>query len=564
VLNPPTRDTDVLVVGGGAAGRRAALAANDRRARVLLVVKGPLVGGGVSEVAVGAAAVTGDGDPEDSFAAHLEDTVAGGRFLADQAVARRFACDAPARLLDLERLGVRFDRREDGRLRQEALPGHRHPRSVTVGMRTGAAIGAALLHALRRSSTISVLERATVVDLRVADGAVTGARVVDERNGEVVDVRAGAVVLATGGVHGLYGARAYPAPGLDGDGVALGLRAGAAAVDLEFVQFFPTALVWPPGLQRMVWVGELRYGCGAWLLNRHGERFMERHDPVHMELATRDVVAAAIAEEIAAGRGTPHGGVWMSIDHVPPETVDRFLDEVRSIGPLDDAELRRAGVDLRKDRLEVAPLEHFHMGGLRADEAGATDVRCLFAAGEVAGGLHGANRIENNALTETQVFGAVAGEHAADAAAGCCRLRGAPPAAPSGRRHGRNLDEVEHLVRNTIGGALGVRREAGSLSSAVDQLAELRAEAEALAGDRSSAAARRWWSVGGAALVGEAMARSALARTESRGAHVRIDHPHQDDSWLANLVVRFDGACLSQLVERVAAPHVPLPVTRGG
>jgi len=541
---------NVLVVGAGAAGLRAALAAIESGASsVLILTNRPAKRGGASPSSVGACAVVEGSD--DSPAEHANDTLRGGYGLSDRKVVEQFASQAAIRLLELEELGVNFDRTPDGKLISRQLPGHRHPRSLTVGMRTGEAIVDALYQSLCGHPGVKLIDNVIVGELIVNDGVVVGAIAASQT--ALITIFADAVVLATGGVHANYGSVSFPAPDLNGDGLALAIAAGAKLVDLEFVQYFPTALVWPPQLAGGIWIGELRYRCAAWLINSKGERFMERYDQEHIELATRDVVSRAIALEIAEGRGTPHGGVWLSAIHSDEESIQSFLNESFPGGTFKTDDLITNGLDIRKDALEVAPIVHFHMGGVMINENAETSVSGLFAAGEVAGGLHGANRIENNALSETQVFGAIAGERAA-AFASLHEKR-------NQRRTFRNYEvcvpsnpaQITSRVQQIMGEDVGLLRHESGLTRAIAELRELRKESSLGKASRAAQDVRAAWRSRNATLVGEAVAIAANARQESRGAHYRLDYPDQNErDWLARVVITQSNDELVVSEERIA------------
>ena len=506
---------------------------------------------------MGAVAVFADGSAGDSPYEHCVDTVRGGHFIGDQKIAYTLARDAAGRLLELRDLGARLDTNPDGSVLQRPLPGHRYPRSVSFGLLTGLEFNR-VLDLQVRQMPVDILEGLAIAELVVDDEGVTGAIGLDTQSGEPLLIQAPAVVLATGGIHGAYLPRGYPAEDLSADGLGMGLAAGAELSDLEFVQFFPTSLIWPPEVAGCSGIGDLRYNCDAWLLNAAGERFMERYDADRMELSTRDVVSAAVATEIAEGRGTPHGGVWMSLAHVGKDKLDSYLAATFPGDVFAGYDLRSAGIDVRSDRLEVAPIAHFHMGGVRVDSQARTSVPGLFAAGEVAAGLHGANRIENNALTETQVFGAIAGAEAARHARDARRVVkiGLDP------RYAAANDVSDPTIARAVSGIrqvmwqkVGVLRNGSDLSAAVEELAGYGQEL-------LSSPSRTYYSLAGRqarnlALVCEAIARSALARTESRGAHVRLDHPAAGGpDWLVNQVTTAVEGRLSLRPEPVLFPHI--------
>jgi succinate dehydrogenase/fumarate reductase flavoprotein subunit len=291
---------------------------------------------------------------------------------------------------------------------------------------------------------------------------------------------------------------------------------------MEFVQFFPTALVWPPEFAGLLWVGQLRYLCGAWLTNKYGQRFMADHDRDRMELATRDTVARAIASEVIEGRGSPHGGVWMSVAHLGRNQVRAFLEETFPGGAFRTGELEQTGIDLTTDSLEVAPTAHFFNGGVVIDESCRTTIPGLFAAGEVVGGLHGANRIEDNAITEALVFGAIAGDAAAEYANRCDDaplFEGSPPV----RRTSSDpawCDQTASAIGSRMWLAAGPVRSTATLAETADWLRDVR-------DDAGRRCAREIESM---ATLGEVITRSALARPASMGAHYLIDSVAEEDS----------------------------------
>jgi succinate dehydrogenase/fumarate reductase flavoprotein subunit len=435
-------------------------------------------------------------------------------------------------------------------------------------METGQEMMKALMVELHRRPGIRIFEETAIGELAVVDGEIKGALGLDLASGSLVIIEAKSVVLATGGIQAAFDPNSFHGSDLTGDGLALALRAGAELCDLEFMQFFPTALVWPPEVAGLIWVGELRYHCGAWLMNKHGERFMARYDPVRMELATRDLVARGVAVEILEGRGTPHGGVWMSVAHLARNQVQAFLDEWFPGQTFGGHDLRAAGIDVRTDALEVAPVAHFHMGGIRIDGQARTRVEGLFAAGEVAAGVHGANRIENNALTETQVFGAIAGEQAARYAAVTSRGSFAPDywtrlqalnVWPIPSADGVSPSRVRSEMQRVLWERVGLVRNEIGLEQAVVDLTRLREETYARRVGGDAGQVLEEWETRNLVLVSEAIARAARARTESRGAHFRIDHPDQDNErWLSNLVVTLDDCEIRLQAEAVQFPYLGL------
>src|SRR6058998_859628 len=397
---------DVLVIGAGGAGLRAAIEASAAGARVGLVCKSLLGKAHTVMAEGGIAAALANVDERDNWKVHFADTMRGGQYVNNWRMAQLHAQEAPARVRELEAWGAVFDRTKDGRILQRNFGGHKYPRLAHVGDRTGLEMIRTLQdHGVHQG--LEVFMECTVTKLLVQDRRVVGAFAYWRETGRFVTFRAKAVVLATGGVGKAYKITSnsweYTA-----DGHALALDAGAELIDMEFVQFHPTGMVWPPGVQGLL-VTEAVRGEGGLLRNAKGERFMERYDPKRMELSTRDMVARAIYTEVKEGRGSPHGGAYLDISHQPAEYVKRKLPSMYH-------QFRElADVDITKGPMEVGPTCHYIMGGVRVDpETGASRVPGLFAAGEVTGGMHGANRLGGNSLSDLIVFGMRAGAGAAD------------------------------------------------------------------------------------------------------------------------------------------------------
>ncbi|MDD1674271.1 MAG: FAD-binding protein, partial [Methanomicrobiales archaeon] len=379
----------VLIVGSGGAGVRAALEAA-KYGDVIITSKSIPGKGGCTPMAEGGYnAVLRS---QDSCVLHSEDTFRGGAYLNDPALVDVLVRESPDRLQDLVRWGAVFDFTEEDTVAQRSFGGQRFPRTCYAGDRTGHEVMMTLLEQLR-TSDIRVLSEVTVISLFAEEGRVTGALALT-RDGDPVVIRADSTVLATGGGSQIYDISTNSATGT-GDGYALGYRAGAELIDMEMVQFHPTGAVYPYDARGRL-ITEAVRGEGGILTNARGERFMERYDPERMELSTRDVVARAIATEIREGRGTARGGVYLDVTHLPGWQIEEKL-------PVMLEQFMQFGVDIRREPMEVAPTAHHFMGGLRITPDCATTMPGLFACGEAAGGLHGANRLGGNALAETQV-----------------------------------------------------------------------------------------------------------------------------------------------------------------
>ena len=417
-----TVECHVLVIGSGGAGVRAAIEA-EKHGDTVLVSKSLAGKGGCTPMAEGGYnAVLREGD---SCVLHKEDTIRGGAYLNNPELVDILVSEAPERFLELVRWGAVFDLTEAGEFAQRPFGGQRIPRTCYAGDRTGHEMMMTLLERLR-ASNVSVLQEVSVIDLLKREGRVVGAVGLD-RNGELKPLQADSTIIATGGASRIYDISTNSATGT-GDGFAIGYRAGAELIDMEMVQFHPTGAVYPYDARGRL-VTEAVRGEGGILVNSKGERFMERYDPERMELSTRDVVARSIAREIAEGRATPHYGVYLDVTHLSPEKIEEKL-------PMMLEQFLAFGTDIRKEKMEVAPSAHHFMGGLRITPRCETTVPGLYACGEAAGGVHGANRLGGNSLAETQVFGKRAGE-----AAGRAPSRGTRIDTRQLENYRRKLDE---------------------------------------------------------------------------------------------------------------------------
>ncbi|MCL4766693.1 MAG: L-aspartate oxidase [Hyphomicrobiaceae bacterium] len=519
---------DIVIVGAGLAGLFTALKLAP--AAVTLVSPAPLGEGAASAWAQGGiAAAVGEGDTPEL---HAADTVRAGAGIVDERIARLVAMEAGERVRDLLAYGVPFDRDLAGHFVLSREAAHSASRVVRVsGDKAGLAIMEAVIHAVRRTRSITVLEDFSALRLISTGNRVTGVELARTDDPAAVHVLDGAraVVLATGGIGGLYAVTTNP-PHARGEGVAIAVQAGAAIADAEFVQFHPTAL--DVGLDPAPLATEALRGEGAVLINAAGERFMAGLHP-DAELAPRDVVARAVFAEIAAGRGA-------------------FLDCRNAIGPrLPTAfptvyeRCRAAGIDPVTEPVPVAPAEHYHMGGVRTDEWGRTGAAGLWAAGEVAStGLHGANRLASNSLLETVVFGA-------RVAADIARLeRGRTTQLELSRTRATHLPdfaaraEAIRIIRTTMSRHVGVEREAEGLDVALKTLVSV---ADAAEGDPV---------IGNAVLAARLVAECALRRKESRGAHYRRDFPHPSPRWQRRSAITLAGLDLRSALESGALSGV--------
>jgi succinate dehydrogenase / fumarate reductase flavoprotein subunit len=536
-VTPPyeTHEHDVLIIGAGGAGLRAAIEALAQGARVGLVCKSLLGKAHTVMAEGGIAAAMGNVDKKDDWQTHFCDTMRGGKFLNNWRMAQLHAREAPERVRELEQWGALFDRTDDGQILQRAFGGHTFKRLCHVGDRTGLE----LIRTLQDRGVqqgIDVFMECTITRL-IKDGErVAGAFGYWREQGRFVTFKAKSIVIATGGIGKAWKITSnsweYTA-----DGMALAYEAGAELLDMEFVQFHPTGMVWPPGVQGIL-VTEAVRGEGGTLKNNRGERFMEKYDPKRMELSTRDVVARAIYTEVKEGRGSIHGGAYLDISHKPAEYVKKKLPSMYH----QFKEL--ADVDITAGPMEVGPTCHYMMGGIRVEaETGQSTVPGLFAAGEAAAGLHGSNRLGGNSLSDLLVFGKRAGNAAADyaksvesGALDSAQLEDAEREMlrPFERTDGEFPYEIHRDLQDFMQSLVGIFRTEEDLQKALDALEKLKPRLERMRADGSRMFNPGWHltrDLRSMVLVSEAVTRSALARRESRGAHSRIDYPNYDDSW---------------------------------
>ena len=551
-------ETDVLVVGAGGAGMYAAIAAARAGARVLLADKSMVGRGGATIMAqmTVAAAVAEQG--RDDWTRHLADTLEAGRGLVDERLAALLCEGAVDRIREMDEWKVGWARDADGRMCQVTAPGHGVPRCVYVDfLNTGPAVAQCLRRQIARTPGITRASGLVVTDLVTNDGVIAGAVGFNLEDGAPVTVAARAVVIATGGLTRLY-RRNSASANMTGEGYALALRAGAELVDMEFPQFFPIGHLAPRlvGMDPIMW-DPFRYKLGGRLLNAAGEEFVHRYggEDEGRYVTTRDIISYAITKEAEAGRATPGGGVYLSFEHLGEGELRE------AFGPVIDR-LAANGIDLTRLPVEVSPIAHYHMGGVRVDEEMATRVPGLYAAGEAVGGASGANRLSGNAIPEALVFGETAGRHAARwartpgqsawtrkaARPHVERLaanRGERPDEGSRRNAGAALGELRAELADLMWEDVGVLRTGAGLSSALDRIRALalRLEGIPVPGEGPYDLARQdWFDLRGGLMTAESIALAALNRNESRGAHQREDHPETDPAQARSQRVRLDAA----------------------
>ncbi|MFI8170519.1 fumarate reductase/succinate dehydrogenase flavoprotein subunit [Streptomyces sp. NPDC085931] len=580
------QEWDVVVVGAGGAGLRAAIEARERGARTAVICKS-LFGKAHTVMAEGGiAAAMANANENDSWQVHFRDTMRGGKFLNQWRMAELHAREAPDRVWELETWGALFDRTKDGRISQRNFGGHEYPRLAHVGDRTGLELIRTLqqkIVALQQEdhretgdyeSRLKVFQECTVTQVLKDGERVSGVFAYERESGRFLVLEAPAVVIATGGIGKSFKVTSNSWE-YTGDGHALALLAGAPLLNMEFVQFHPTGMVWPPSVKGILVTESVR-GDGGVLRNSDGKRFMFDYvpdvfkdkyaeteeeadrwydDPDHNrrppELLPRDEVARAINAEVKEGRGSPHGGVFLDVStRMPAEVVKRRLPSMYH----QFKEL--ADVDITAEAMEVGPTCHYVMGGIavESDTAAARGVPGLYAAGEVAGGMHGSNRLGGNSLSDLLVFGRRAGWHAAEYATGPAgarpvvddalvdaaaaeALRPFSAEADSGEPAGgppENPYTLHQELQQTMNDLVGIIRRETEMKQALEKLAELRVRSR-----RAGVEGHRQFNPGwhlaldlrNMLLVSECVARAALERTESRGGHTREDHPSMDRKW---------------------------------
>jgi succinate dehydrogenase / fumarate reductase, flavoprotein subunit len=582
---------DVLIIGAGGAGLRAAIEAAAAGVSVGLICKSLLGKAHTVMAEGGMAAAMGHNDDRDNWKVHFADTMRGGQYVNNWRMAELHAKEAPDRVRELEAWGAVFDRTPDGRINQRNFGGHRYPRLAHVGDRTGLELIRTLQdHTVYLGVTVHM--EYTVIDLLKDDqGAISGAVAYDRERGRFHMFVAKAVVLATGGVGRAFKITSNSWEGT-GDGHAMAYRAGAELIDMEFVQFHPTGMVWPPSVKGILVTEGVR-GEGGVLKNSEGRRFMFDDIPDNYkpqtasdpeegwrytqgdksarrppELLTRDHVARCIRREIKAGRGSPHGGVFLDIAWIK-EKLSNSEDHIKRKLPSMYHQFKElADIDITKEPMEVGPTTHYIMGGIRVDaDTQESSVPGLFAAGECAAGINGANRLGGNSLSDLIVFGKRAGEYAAAHARkrGSVRLNEAAAneamksaLAPFDRgATGENPFKVQHDLQDMMQDLVGIVRVEPEMQEAVQRLGELKERASRAGVDGHREFHTGWHAcidVRNLLIVSEAIARSAIERKESRGGHFRDDYPDKSPEFATfNIAVQGDAGGSMRVVRKPLA-----------
>ena len=547
-----THEHDVLIIGAGGAGLRASIEALNQGASVGVVCKSLLGKAHTVMAEGGVAAAMANVDAADGWKPHFRDTMRGGKFMNNWRMAQLHAQEAPDRVLELEKWGALFDRTPDGKILQRAFGGHTYKRLAHVGDRTGLE----MIRTLQDRGVqqgVDVYMECTVTKLLKDGDRVVGAFAYWRETGRFVVFKAKAIVICTGGIGKAWRVTSNSWE-YTGDGQSLAFEAGAELKDMEFVQFHPTGMVWPPGVQGIL-VTEAVRGEGGILRNKQGERFMEKYDPKRMELSTRDVVARSIYTEVREGRGSEHGGAYLDISHKPADYVKKKLPSMYH----QFKEL--ADVDITKGPMEVGPTCHYVMGGINVEaETGAATVKGLYAAGEAAAGLHGGNRLGGNSLSDLLVFGRRAGMAAAQYAnsAGAASIGNDQIEAaaremlePFERTSGESPYDVHRDLQESMQNLVGIFRNHEDMTKGLDNIEQFKERAKKVRVDGSRMFNPGWHlarDLTNMLIVSEAVALSARERKESRGAHARVDFEKLDDAvWgkQHNIIKRNDDGSLN-------------------
>jgi succinate dehydrogenase/fumarate reductase flavoprotein subunit len=566
-----SRSCDVLILGGGSAGLRAAIEAHDAGAHVLVISKSKRGEPHTVVARGGINAALGTMDPEDNWEMHAADTLREGEFLADYERVEILCKSAPYAINELVKWGARFHREKDGRLTQRFFGAHTYRRTVFYEDWTGQEIVRILINQVNQRN-IEIIDNVFITKLLEADDVnrvaqaereVKGAIGIDIGKREIVVFECKSLILAAGGYTRVYRVSSSRVSENCGEGVNLAYEVGADLVDMEMVQFHPTGMVWPEKAAGTLATEAIR-GEGGILLNSKGERFMKNYYPERMELGPRDVVARAVYSEIVAGRATEHDGVWLDVTHLSKEKIlDRLPTMYEQFKELD-------GIDISKQKMEVAPTAHYSMGGVVVDMECRTRVKRLFAVGESISQIHGANRLGGNSLLDTVVFGKIAGSQAARLAKEIVETnKPRPPSRSVNNNRGfvdvmfivkeslKFGDEIQDLMTQNA----GIVREETKLKNGLKGILELKNKffskdnilKESNINDENIVnQLKASWEVRSFLLACEAIIRSALIRQESRGAHYRSDFPKLDDEkWKVNIFCRKEGDEMTMFKQQV-------------
>ena len=533
-----TISTDVLIIGSGGAGSRAAIEVDDAGLKAIIVSKGLSFRSGCTGMAEGGYnAVFKTVDEDDSIDAHFKDTIKGGSYLNDKKLVEILVNESPKRLIDLENYGALFDRQQSGEIDQRPFGGQSFRRTCYQGDRTGAE----LLNALKEEiikRDIECIDEVMITSLVTDADEVIGATGLSLKDSSLIYFKAKATILASGGAGQIYPVTSNTFQ-KNGDGYAISYRAGADLVDMEQVQFHPTGMVTPES-KKGVLVTEAVRAEGGQLINSEGERFMKRYAPEKMELATRDVVARSIYKEIIEGRGTENGGVYLDISHMHDDHIHEKLETMV-------IQFLNVGKNIKEEAIEVAPTAHHFMGGLKINTDASTNLKNLFGAGEVCGGVHGANRLGGNALADTQVFGKIAGENASEA----CKNTELKSNDEMVKKEASRIDslikkgsikpqEFKNNIKKLMWEKVSIVRDEKTLNEALAELQKMQKDFDKL--DVKDQKQYNKDLVTALEVINMVelcilVVKSAIIRRESRGAHFRSDFPESKDEWKKSIII---------------------------
>jgi succinate dehydrogenase / fumarate reductase flavoprotein subunit len=593
--NYETHEYDVLVIGAGGAGLRAAIEASAAGVKVGLICKSLLGKAHTVMAEGGMAAAMGNVDDRDSWKVHFADTMRGGQYVNNWRMAELHAKEAPSRVHELESWGAVFDRTKEGKISQRNFGGHRYPRLAHVGDRTGLELIRTLQdHGIHQGITVHM--EYTIVSLLKDGDRVVGAFGYDRERGRFRIFKAKAVVLSTGGLGRAYKVTSNSWEGT-GDGVSLAYHAGAELLDMEFIQFHPTGMIWPPSVMGILVTESVR-GEGGVLRNKEGKRFMYDDIPDNYksqtstdpeegwrytqndknakrppELLTRDHVARCINREVKAGRGSPHGGVFLDISWIKEKMSNAPEHIKKKLPSMYHQFMQLANLDITKEPMEVGPTTHYAMGGIRVNgDTQATNIPGLFAAGECAAGLHGANRLGGNSLSDLLVFGKRAGEHAAkfakENAAGnvsdaqieaAMREAVEPFERPAGSAN-EGPYQVQYDLQNMMQELVGIVRLQNEMERALDGIQKLKARAAKVAVQGHREYNPGWHTaidLKHLLTISEAITLCSLDRKESRGGHFREDFPNKDPEAQKYNSIIYKAPDGSMKLRREAIPAMP-------
>ncbi len=540
-------ESDILIIGAGGAGMRAALSALSNGANAVIISKSVLGKAHTVMAEGGIAASVGNVDSKDNWQVHFSDTMVEGVYLSNWRMAELLAKEAPERVFELERFGAIFDRTKEGKIMQRAFGGHTYRRLCHVGDKTGLEIIRTLEDQIIHKN-VKVMDEIYITKLFKDGDSFSGALGLSMREGKFYLFKAKALIISTGGCGRVFKITSNSWEST-GDGLGLAYKIGVELQDMEMIQFHPTGMVYPPGVAGLLVTEGVR-GEGGILTNTKGERFMLRYSPEKKELDARDVVARSIYYEIQAGRGTEHGGVYLDISQKGADFIKKKLPGMYS-------QFKEfAGVDITKEKMEVGPTVHYQMGGIRVEaETGATNIKGVFSAGEVASGLHGANRLGGNSLADILVFGKRTGEAASkyvkNAKPG--KVKDADVASAINevkafiKPGGKNPNVLIEQLRKKMSSNVGIMRNEKDLQDALETIESIKSQFKdvgvsgQLVYNKGLLACLE---LGNMLIATEAIVRSAIMRKESRGAHTRSDYPKKSKEWLKNIIcsISADGS----------------------